>query len=322
MIGRLAMIWMLAGLGLACLIVLAGCASGAGRSATIAETYPATGQFADVNGVRLHYEITGPQDAETVLMLHGASSNLHEPKLALEEVFADYRTIWLDRPGLGWSERPSGGGAWTPQREADLIDGFLDTLGADQVYVVGHSWGAAITLRLLMDHPDRAAGAVLISPAARAHVGDAAFYNTLTGWPVIGTIMTRAVVPAIGPGGLEDGSASAFAPAEPPENYVERAYLPLILRPGPWRANAADMARVNTSLEEQEGRYGEIAQPVIIVAAPDDTVVSTDRHARPVAETVQNGELRLIDGEGHNPHHGHPEAIAQALSDVIARVRD
>ena len=315
------MIWLLAALGAFVLIILAGCASGAGRASSIAEAYPPTGEFIEVDGTRLHYEVTGPQDAPWVLVLHGASGNLHEPKLALEDAFSDYRAIWLDRPGLGWSERPSGGGAWTPEREAALIDAFLAEMEAEPVFVVGHSWGAAISLRLLMDHPDRARGAVLIAPAVRANVGEAAFYNRLTGWPVVGTILTRALVPAIGPGGLRDGATSAFEPAEPPENYVEDAFLPLILRPGPWRNNAADMARVNTSLEEQEGRYDQIDQPVIIVASRGDTVVLTERHAVPVAETVQNGELRLIEGEGHNPHHGHPQKIAEALADVIARAQ-
>ena len=319
MTGRAGVVWILAAAGALALMVLAGCASVAGRSAAIEEAYPPTGRFIEVEGARLHYEITGPDSAPAVLVLHGASSNLHDPKLALDEAFSDYRAIWLDRPGLGWSERPRDGGSWTPEREAALINAFLEELRQDRVFVVGHSWGAAITLRVLMDHPGRAAGAVLIAPAVRANVGEAAFYNRLTGWPVVGTILTRAVVPAIGPGGLREGATSAFQPAEPPENYVENAFLPLILRPGPWRNNAADMARVNTSLEAQEGRYDQIAQPVIIVASRGDTVVLTDRHAVPVAETVQNGELRLIEGEGHNPHHGHPDMIAAALADVIAR---
>lgn len=319
MIGRAGMIWIAGLIALIALGVLAGCASGAGRAGAIAEAYPPTGDFIEVDGVRLHHEITGPQDGAPVLVLHGASGNLHEPKLALAERFSDHRVIWLDRPGLGWSERPAGGGAWTPQREATLIAQLLEALGVEQTFVVGHSWGAAITMRLLMDHPERARGAVLIAPAIRANVGDAAFYNTVTGWPVVGTVLTRAIVPVIGPDGLRDGVQSAFSPAEPPRDYVERAHLPLILRPGPWRSNAADMARVNTSLEAQEERYGEINQPVIIVAAPDDAVVLTDRHAVPVAETLPHGELRLIEGEGHNPHHGHSRIIAQALDDVIDR---
>jgi pimeloyl-ACP methyl ester carboxylesterase len=313
---------LIAALAAPLLLVLAACASGAGQASSIAERFPPGGAFVTVDGVRLHHRITGPEGAPEVLVLHGASSNLEEPRLALADDLADHRVIWLDRPGLGWSERPRGGGAWTPAREAALITAFLSEIGVERATLVGHSWGAAITLRVMMDHPGRTRGAVLIAPAIRANVGDAAFYNTLTTWPVIGTIVTRAVVPAVGPGSLADGVASAFDPEPVPDDYIEDAEIPLILRPGPWRANAADMARVNKSLEAQEGRYGDISQPVILIAGPDDTVVLTDRHAVPVAETLPSGELRLIEGAGHNLHHWHGPAVAQAVSDVIARAGD
>ena len=315
---RLSMTYVLAAAAIVAALIVAGCASGNTSTQSIAERYPPTGDFIEVNGTQLHYELTGPDNAPTVLVLHGASGNLHEPKLALNEVLADYRVLWIDRPGLGWSERPNNG-TWHPGREAALITDMMTALDIEDAHVIGHSWGGAIAARLMMDHPDRIEGGVLIAPALRAHVGDAAFYNHLTGWPVVGTIMTRIVVPNVGPGSLESGSVSAFAPVEPPEGYVEDVRLPLILQPGPWRNNAHDMARVNISLEEQEVRYHEIAQPVIIVAAEADTVVFTDRHSAPFVETVQNGELRLIEGEGHNPHHAHAEDVARALADVIAR---
>lgn len=313
------MVLLLSSLAVVALGLLAGCASGVGFSRAIERAHPPSGDFTTVGGVALHYHLTGPQDAPTVLVLHGASGNLHEPKLALAEAFADYRVLWLDRPGLGWSERPQGGGDWTPEREAALIADLLTALEIDQVAVVGHSWGAAISMRLMMDHPERIRGGVLIAPALRAHVGDAAFYNHLTGWPVVGALLTRIVVPTVGPGSLDSGSASAFHPVQPPENYVEDVRLRLILRPDAWRANAADMARVNISLEEQESRYHEIAQPVIIVASHGDTVIYTNRHSVPVAEALPRGELRLIEGEGHNPHHRHAGDVVQALADVIAR---
>ncbi len=309
-----------AGLALLALTVLGACAAGAGRSGALAEQYPADGQFVTVEGARLHYHVTGPQDAPAVLALHGASANLHEIKTGLEGALSEYRVIWLDRPGLGWSERP--GGPWSPEREAALIAAFLDALDADPVTVIGHSWGAAISLRLMMDHPDRTAGAVLIAPAIRAWVGEAALYNRATTWPLVGPVITRAVVPLAGPGQLESGAASAFRPEPMPDGYVERTRLPLILRPGPWRANADDMAQVNPHLAAQEERYGEITQPVILIAGPDDTVVFTHRHAEPVAETLPAGELRLLEGAGHNPHHSAPgaAAVAQALADVRARL--
>ncbi len=312
------MTYVLAAVAIVAVAVLAGCATGNTSTGSIAERYPPTGDFVEVNGTRLHYELTGPEGAPTVLVLHGASGNLHEPKLALDDVLADYRVLWIDRPGLGWSERPRGGD-WHPGREAALITDMMTALEIDQAHVIGHSWGGAIATRLLMDHPERITSGVLVAPALRANVGDAAFYNHVTGWPVIGTLMTRVVVPNVGPGSLQGGTESAFAPVEPPEGYVEDVRLPLILRPGPWRANAHDMARVNESLAEQEGRYDTIAQPVIVIAAEGDTVLLTDRHSVPFVDTAQNAELRMIDGEGHNLHHAHSDAVAAALAEVMAR---
>ncbi|KAA5803970.1 alpha/beta hydrolase [Alkalicaulis satelles] len=301
-------------------LVLSACAAGAGRSSDIAERFAPDGAFLTVQDVALHYHVTGPEGAPAVLALHGASANLHELRSALEGPLAHYRVIWLDRPGLGWSERPSG--AWSPQREAALIAAFLDAMETGPVTVIGHSWGGAITLRLMMDHPDKTAGAVLIAPALRAHVGEAAFYNRATLWPVVGPVITHAVVPLSGPGQLESGAASAFHPEPLPDNYVERVRLALILRPGPWRANAEDMARVNDHLAAQEERYGEITQPVILIAGPQDSVVSTRRHAHPVAETLPAGELRELDAAGHNPHHGEAgaAAVVEALETVRARL--
>lgn len=317
--GRLVLMTVLTILGVIVIAGLIGAIIGAQASRTIEANHPPDGEFAEAGGVRLHYQLTGPQDAPAVLVLHGASGNLNEPKFALSEALREYRVLWLDRPGLGWSERPVGGGDWTPGREAALIAELLEILSLQDVSVIGHSWGGAIAARLMMDHPDQITSGVLVAPALRAHVGDAAWYNHATSWPVLGTAMTRVIVPAIGPGGLESGSVSAFSPVSPPADYVDAVQLKLILRPGPWRANAADMARVNISLEEQEVRYHEITQPVIIVAAEGDTVVYTNRHSAPFVDTVQNGELRLIEGEGHNPHHRHAGDVAQALADVLER---
>ena len=299
------------------LFVLTACAAGVGAGRSLAERYPPEGRFVEVAGTRLHYRETGPAEAAPVLVLHGASSNLEEPRVALEDALSGYRAVWLDRPGLGWSERPDG--MWNPEREAALIAAFLDAVGIERAAVIGHSWGAAITLRLMMDHPEKAQGAVLVAPAARAWVGEAAWYNRVTLWPVAGTVMTRAIAPTIGPSRLADGAAEAFSPEPVPEGYVERTRLPLILRATAWRANAADMARVNEHLAAQETRYAEIDQPVILIAGPKDTVVSTRRHAVPVADTLARGELVLIDGAGHNLHHHHPGRVAEALAAVIER---
>ena len=278
-----------------------------------------TGDFIELGGVKLHHLITGPENAPTLLVLHGASTSLYEPHMALSNALEAYRVIWLDRPGLGWSERPKG--PWSPEREAELIAHFLTALGVPRVVVLGHSWGAAIALRLLMDCPNHVGGGVLISPAARAWVGEAASYNKMTGWPVIGPLISHVIAPTLGPGQLPKGVASAFHPEPVPTGYVETAQLERLFNPSVWKANAADMAKVNQHLAEQETRYGEITQPVVILAGPKDTVVRTSRHAEPVAKALPHGEVRLFPKAGHNLHHGYSHEVTQAVADVFARKR-
>ena len=275
------------------------------------------GRFETVAGARLHYLETGPEGDIPVLVLHGASANLREPLFALGEALSGRRVIWLDRPGLGHSQRPRG--QWNPEREARLIAAFLYQRNIDRVIVTGHSWGGAIAMRLALDHPERVAGLVLIGPAVMANVGEAAFYNRATHWPVIGPVITRLIVPTVGRGQLESGARSAFSPEEMPEAYVERTALELLLTARVWSANAADMARVNTHLEAQDQRYHEVTQPTIIIAGSQDSVVSTRRHAVVLAETLPDSGLVLVEGAGHNPHFAHADRVAAAISDVTLR---
>lgn len=295
----------------------AGLLAGRARARTIADRHPPGAEFVTVDGTRLHYRRTGDPDAPAVLVLHGAASNLEEPHLALGEQFRDEHVIWLDRPGLGWSERPDGD--WSPQREAALIATFLETVGLTQAAVLGHSWGGAIALRLAMDHPDRVAGLVLVAPALSAWIGRAAWFNAASFWPVLGPAITRLVVPLTGESQLKTGAVNAFHPEPVPENYSERSHLPLLLRPDTWHANAADMRDVNRHLQEQERHYAGIETPAIFLAGRGDTVVWTHRHAGVVSRRMPRAELRLIKGAGHNLHHHHPGQVLDAVRDVRQR---
>lgn len=298
-------------------MLAAGLFAGHAAARGVSERFPPSGAFIEVDGVTLHYRATGRANAPAVLVLHGASANLEEPFLALDGHLDDKRAIYLDRPGLGWSERP--GGRWNPEREAELIAAFLDALAVEKPVVVGHSWGGAIALRLAIDHPDMLSGLVLVAPAARAWVGDAAWYNHATHWPLLGTLITRVVVPTYGRRQLDDGARSAFSPEPMPADYVEASALPLILRADNWKANAADMARVNPHLADQEVRYAEIALPVEILAGPQDTVLLTPRHSGAIAETIPDAALTLIQGAGHNLHHAHAADVAAAVDRAAAR---
>lgn len=301
------------------IMLVAGFALALLKTRQWAKQFPPGGDFISVDGVKLHYRrnaISAKRSPATVtLVLHGAASNLEEPHAALSGSFADCDVIWLDRPGLGWSERPSKG-RWSPQREARLIAQFLDALEIKTATIIGHSWGGAIAMRLAIDHSHRVEGLVLIAPPLCAWIGGSAWFNAASFWPLIGAFITRIFVPLTGESALAKGAISAFHPEKVPAHYLTSSALPLLLRPTVWLANAADMRDVNHHLEQQEKFYVDIKQPTIIIAGKADTVVWTHRHSGMVSRRMQNAELRLIPGAGHNPHHDHPKTILEAVQDV------
>jgi pimeloyl-ACP methyl ester carboxylesterase len=286
----------------------------------IERDHPPGGDIIEIDGIRLHYRRTGDPARPAVLVLHGATSNLEEPHMALAKTFRDEHVIWLDRPGLGWSQRPAGN--WSPQREAALIADFLDALDVPSATVIGHSWGGAIAMRLAIDHPARVDGLVLVAPALSAWIGRAAWFNAASFWPLIGPAISRLIVPLAGRTQAETGSVSAFHPEPVPEAYLQRSALPLLLRPQVWKANAADMAMVNTHLELQEATYETLDTPAIVLAGKADTVVWSHRHGGQVAGRMPRGEMRWISGAGHNLHHHHPTAVLDAVHDVRRQLRE
>jgi hypothetical protein len=83
---------------------------------------PPAGRFVEVAGGRLHLLELGLTDAPPVVLLHGASGNLRDMKLALGDRLARrYRVILIDRPGHGWSDRPDLRGDASPARQAALV---------------------------------------------------------------------------------------------------------------------------------------------------------------------------------------------------------
>ncbi|WP_394692903.1 alpha/beta fold hydrolase [Hyphobacterium sp.] len=270
---------------------------------------PPAGQFVDIDEARIRYveEGSGPD----VLILHGASSNAEDMRLALSGHLDGFRAVYVDRPGLGWSERPDV--AWTPEREAALLAELIQRLDMDAPVVVGHSWGGAITMRLAIDHGDDLSGIVLIGAPLHSGVGEAAWYNRASRWFGIGPIITRIIIPLVGPSRIEAGLEETFHPQPVPDGYAEAVQVNRIFRTSVFKANAEDMAQVNDHLARQEDLYSSLDLPTVFLAGESDRVVYTDRHSRPVAATMPNAELIVREDWGHMLHHSAPDVVADAV---------
>ena len=118
------------------------------------------------------YEISGPEDAPCVVLIHGLglSSRLWDAHLA---AFKGYRVLRFDLFGHGDSA-PAPEVA-TLSLYARQIAGLLDTVGIAAAHIVGFSIGGMINRRFAMDFPTRTLSlAILNSPHNRGEEAQAA----------------------------------------------------------------------------------------------------------------------------------------------------
>jgi 4,5:9,10-diseco-3-hydroxy-5,9,17-trioxoandrosta-1(10),2-diene-4-oate hydrolase len=79
-------------------------------------------------------------------------------------VFADeHRTLLVDQPGFGQSDKPEVTGQYFTF-SADALVNLLDTLGIERVHLVGNSLGGGTAVRFALRHPSRAGRLVLMAP--------------------------------------------------------------------------------------------------------------------------------------------------------------
>lgn len=284
--------------------------------------YPPNGRFVEISGGRLHaVEAGSAEDGRaTVVLLHGASGNSADLMSALGPGLASrLRVVALDRPGHGWSDRIDPGAA-SPARQAVLIRIALRKMGVERAIVVGHSWAGALALHLALDHPDLVSGLVLLAPVSHPWPGAAiAWYYPPTAARALGWLLTRTVTTPFGVLMLGPAARAAFAPQPPVPDYVERARIPLVLRPKVFQANAEDVAGLHAFVATQNGRYGEIRVPTVIISGGGDFIVHTSLHSRALEREVPGARLIALPGVGHMPHHAAPDVVLREIEAMAAR---
>jgi pimeloyl-ACP methyl ester carboxylesterase len=123
------------------------CLAAAGDAATEA----GAGRTLGVNGIELHYEVSG--SGEPLLLLHAGTQSGRMWDEHLGELAAHYRVIVPDLRGHGGSTNPDG--VWTTRQFAADIFALLDHLEVRRLRAVGASAGAMTLLHMATAQPER-----------------------------------------------------------------------------------------------------------------------------------------------------------------------
>lgn len=123
---------------------------------------PEIGATVVANGIKTNYLEDG--QGRPVVFIHGSGPGVTAYanwRLVMPGLAPNFRTLAPDMVGFGYTERPDGV-TYNVQVWADQVIGFMDALDIRTASLVGNSFGGAIALRLVTQHPERVDRLVLM----------------------------------------------------------------------------------------------------------------------------------------------------------------
>ena len=117
-----------------------------------------TERFADVNGVRLHYRVSG--SGPPVVLLHGYTQTGHMWQPIVPSLAPHHTVIVPDLRGAGGSSKPDAG--YDKKTLAGDIHGLASSLGFDRVTIVGHDIGLMVAYAYAAQFPHATERVVLM----------------------------------------------------------------------------------------------------------------------------------------------------------------
>jgi pimeloyl-ACP methyl ester carboxylesterase len=118
-------------------------------------------EYADVNGVRLHYATAGK--GKLVMFVHGFPEFWYEWKNQLAEFGKDYMAVAPDMRGYNLSSKPTEVDQYQVKYMVEDLRALAEKLGHKKFILVAHDWGGAIAWAFAIAHPDYLEKLVIIN---------------------------------------------------------------------------------------------------------------------------------------------------------------
>ena len=210
--------------------------------------------FADLDGVRLHYRLDGPDGAPVVILSNSLGSNLELWELQMSALRARWRVLRYDARGHGASSALPG--PYTLEGLAGDVVGLADRLGIERFRFCGISMGGMVGIWLGLHAADRVQRLALCNTGAKI--------GTQQTWDSRISAVRAGGMAAVADAVLSRWFTPAFASAHP--EAVARARRMLLETPAEGYAAASGAIR-DADFREQVPRIGA---PTLVIAGSSD----------------------------------------------------
>ncbi len=237
------------------------------------------------NGIRLQYIESG--GGYPVICLHGNGLNRELWRHLMPELSKKYRTIVYELRGMGKSETPGKPGLTiTNEDHAQDLEGLMDALNIKEAAIVAHAFGAFISMRFAIDHPERVRAMVVVGTSAK--IGG----KTLEGIPEWIEIIEKEGEGPLLDRTMERWFVESFR-REHPE--VIKLYRDMVAANPPmgYAANFRGILHYNIMSE-----LHKIKCPTLVVSGAEDRSTTPEDH-KAIAGEIANSKLVIVPKASH-----------------------
>ncbi|MBO8085132.1 MAG: alpha/beta fold hydrolase [Marichromatium sp.] len=269
-------------------------------------------RFVTAGGIRWHVQLMG--QGPVLLLLHGTGASTHSWRDLAPLLAERFTIIAPDLPGHGFTEALPYAQMSLPGMSAAL-GALLERIGHRPVAVIGHSAGAAIMVRAVLEarfvpHALVALNGALLpwrGVPGRVFSPTAQLFASV---PVVSRFLSWHALDRKAIEGLVANTGSRL------DEVGIEFYRRLVADPDHIRATLTMMA--NWDLEPLARALPELAPPLFLVVGENDGTVSP-REAERVRERLPSTEIHRLSGLGHLAHEERPQDVAVLIGELLGR---
>jgi 3-oxoadipate enol-lactonase/4-carboxymuconolactone decarboxylase len=255
--------------------------------------------FIQANGITVHVQVSGPERAPVLLLLHSLGTNLHVWDDQEAALAGRFRIVRPDLRGHGLTAVPPG--PYTIDAMAHDVLAIMDALGIAAAHVGGLSIGGMVAQSLAAQAPDRVASLILcdtamVIPPAEMWRDRAAIVRGKGLESLADAVMARWMTPGF---------------CNQPPAAGLRAML-LRTAPEGYAAAAEAIAAADLSLATNK-----LCVPTLVLVGERDEATPL-ASAEALRSAIDGARLEILPGAAHIPTVETPDAVSRAMASFLA----